>query len=409
MYPRDTREWAESVFGTCDLGDVRRLERLIDYASRQALQPKATTSRACGEDTAALEGAQRLLRNPDVDPHDIDEGVFERSLQGCAGRERILAIQDTTTIKVRHRPLAQDRIKDNSAGGWFVHTALAVDGKTGEPLGVIDQERWLRPKNRPGTASRGTRPYQEKESYKWELSLRRVRQRLPATERLVTVGDRESDIYEFLYFMTTEGLRFVVRGRQERRVDYHGGTLADGKDQAPVFGHQTVWIGQRGACPQRAGTMRPARKKREAHVELRAQRATFRPPKNRHTAAREPVTVNVVWVVETHVPRGAEALEWMLLTSEPIETDEDVARVVKDYEHRWIIEEYHQAWKTGCAIEARALQSDENLDRIYAITSPIAVRLLQLKHIQNDQPDQSCQSMLSEDEWQCLYASVERG
>jgi hypothetical protein len=99
----------------------------------------------------------------------------------------------------------------------------------------------------------------------------------------------------------------------------------------------------------------------------------------------------------------------MLLTGEPIETDEDVARVVKDYEHRWIIEEYHQAWKTGCAIEARALQSDENLDRIYAITSPIAVRLLQLKHMQNDQPDQSCQSMLSEDEWQCLYASVERG
>jgi len=59
----DPREWSESTFGGCDLGDVRRVDRLVDYAGRQALAPAASTSAACGGDAAAHQGDYKLLRN----------------------------------------------------------------------------------------------------------------------------------------------------------------------------------------------------------------------------------------------------------------------------------------------------------------------------------------------------------
>ena len=53
-------------------------------------------------------------------------------------------------------------------------------------------------------------------------------------------------------------------------------------------------------------------------------------------------------VFELGPPAGAPAVEWLLLTTLPVDTPEALAFVVDSYRARWVIEEYFKALKTGC-------------------------------------------------------------
>ena len=66
---------------------------------------------------------------------------------------------------------------------------------------------------------------------------------------------------------------------------------------------------------------------------------------------RETVKLNAVLATEVHGPKTG-SLRWMLLTTSPIETLEQVIDVVDGYTYRWRIEEFHRAWKSGgCNVE----------------------------------------------------------
>ena len=49
------------------------------------------------------------------------------------------------------------------------------------------------------------------------------------------------------------------------------------------------------------------------------------------------------------------------------------------YECRWVIEEYHKAQKTGCAIEGLQFSSAAALTPMIALLSVVAVTLLNLR------------------------------
>ena len=117
-----------------------------------------------------------------------------------------------------------------------------------------------------------------------------------------------------------------------------------------------------------------------------------------------------VLVREVKAPRGVEPLEWMLLTKEPVGTLEQATTVVGYYEKRWLIEEFHKAWKSGCRVEHRPLQSLGNLERMMVITSHVAVRLLQLRSSADELGEKSsCEPILERDEWECLHAMAKPG
>jgi IS4 transposase len=79
------------------------------------------------------------------------------------------------------------------------------------------------------------------------------------------------------------------------------------------------------------------RKTRQARVQVRAAKLTLRPP---WRADRElpPMTVNVVLVRESNPPPGEVAVEWILVTTLPIDTPEQVRQIVEYYWVRWNIE-----------------------------------------------------------------------
>jgi hypothetical protein len=399
----DRQQWAEEVFGGNSLPDERLSRRLVAYAAAQANDPRASTAGACKGDVAAREGAYRFLENERVLPEDIEVGAFQHTVELCRGRERVLAVQDSTGISVKHQPLAEALKEYGSPTGFMVHSTLAIDGGTGEVLGLLDQARWLRDKNRPSAKDRYERPYGDKESYKWERAERRAVGQLHTTSNVITVGDRESDIFELIQYFTDATRRFVIRASLNRRVAGEMGNLWSELEQAPCVGERTVSVGQRGGQQSKGGqSARSARAGREATVKIRAAPVWLRPPKTRSQKI-PPIGVNAVFVTEPSPPPGVEPLCWRLLTSEPISTSEDVIQVVQDYEKRWKIEEFHKCWKSGCRVEERALQSIEAVERMMVILAPIAVLIMQLHTLANNAPDESCTNVLDEASSRCLW------
>src|SRR5258706_2474096 len=67
------------------------------------------------------------------------------------------------------------------------------------------------------------------------------------------------------------------------------------------------------------------------------------------------------------------------------------------YRARWIVEDFHHGLKTGCRIEQRQLQTYEGLRTLLGVLSPEAVRLLQLRNVARQAPEQPAQQVLPAD------------
>ncbi|MDQ6648242.1 MAG: IS4 family transposase [Pseudomonadota bacterium] len=408
MFPTDAKVWAQDIFGGCELGDARRTKRLIDMGERLARQAGASMAACCSGDPAAQLGSYRFLRNAAVSAKEIAEGGFTAVGRHAREHRRLLALEDTTTLSYRHAVAAELGMIGTDAAatsrGYLVHSVLLVDAHSERTLGLIEQQYWRRdPAGHGKKHARKQRPYIDKESVKWQRASEHVAQRLgPSMAQVIAVCDRESDVYDYLQYKRAQQQRFVLRARVDRRVEGHVGSLFTTlEEHARVVGHKSVSIAQRSG-----------RKARVAQLVLQAATVALRAPA-RTGRGGQTLSVNVVLAQEVDAPEGVTPLCWRLLTSEPIDDLDAVRRVVRDYELRWRIEEYHKAWKSGVGVERQRLQSAPNLERMLVITAFVAVRLLQLREAVQAAPSVEAPTVpestsLSQDEWRMLWASTER-
>ena len=115
---------------------------------------------------------------------------------------------------------------------------------------------------------------------------------------------------------------------------------------------------------------RQNRETRQAKVEVRAASVTLRPP-YRPDRKLPPVTVNVVLVREPNPPAGETPVEWILVTTLPIDTLEQVRTIVEYYCVRWCIEILFRTLKSGCRIEHRRF---EHIDRVLPVCGAVLDR-----------------------------------
>ena len=95
-------------------------------------------------------------------------------------------------------------------------------------------------------------------------------------------------------------------------------------------GKQTISIRARQAKIGQGKSARSrSRVARTAELEIR--KATIQVARPAHGASTLPkfVTVNVVLCEEINPPEGEDPICWMLVTTLPIDTDEDVQRVIR--------------------------------------------------------------------------------
>ncbi|MCP1105465.1 IS4 family transposase, partial [Serratia nevei] len=81
------------------------------------------------------------------------------------------------------------------------------------------------------------------------------------------------------------------------------------------------------------------------------------------------------------------------------------------YERRWLIEDFHKAWKSGGAqVESLRMQSRGNLERMVVVLAFIAVRIQQLRYLGLQKAvgeKQSCECILSPLAWKLLWLKRE--
>lgn len=405
MFLRGDANWAEQTFGDCDLGDERRTRRLVDIGKRMASQMGSSLSKCCEGDEAALLGSYRLLRNEGVKAEAIREGGFAATVRQAQEHALLLAVEDTTSVSYEHTVAARLGTTSNSPNakrrGYQVHSVLLLDAQSEQTVGLIEQTHWRRETSGYGKKhQRKKRAYEDKESYKWEQASIQTAGRLGDTmARTISVCDREADLYEYLDHKLRQDQRFVVRAKVDRRVLERESSLFETlkKESAQLCCYR-VQVAQRGGRPART-----------VKLSLRGMTLAVMPPAGKG-AKRTPLRINALLVEEIDAPLKAEPLCWVLLTTEPVATAEDALVVVRHYECRWRIEEYHKAWKSGVGVERQRFQSPENLERMLAITAFLAVRLLQLRENQEapvGKEDRTCDEVLSEDEWKVLWLSTE--
>lgn len=343
----------------------------------------------------------------------------QETLQQIGGYKQVLLLQDTTSFNFSHHPATtgMGSLGSDAPQGFLAHSVL-VASPTGVPLGLLDQQVWVRDPNEYGKReTRHERDFKDKESYKWVRALFSQDQ-LPDDVQPIVVADAEAHIYEFIASMKpkvesdkdgkeldlqqkqqklTKPLDFIVRASDNRSFTIDGDGLFE-------------VIGQQSAKHTFRLTVRrnPQREKPYlAQMEMRFCTVVLRQP-SRAKTDHQTLEVWVVDVRELHPPDSEKAIHWMLLTSLPIETVEQAQQVVTWYSYRWLIERFHYTLKSGCRLEESQLRDVENIQRLLGVYSIVACRLLKIAYQSRVNPDEPCTSMLSDAEWQALYIFTQR-
>jgi hypothetical protein len=410
--------WAEVEVAGADFGDTRLDDRFVMLLSTLGSRPNLSIPAAC-LGRAEIKAAYRFFDNDKVTFEKVIEPHLAQTKDRMAEHELVLLVQDTTEIDLT-RP--EQDVKgvgelDGARQGFLLHEMHAFIPE-GIPLGTV----WAEALNRiegvshvSAAEKRRTRkqmPIEDKESLRWLTGLREARQvarELPAV-RCVCVADSESDIYEV--FAEPRGeppVHWLIRACQDRALD--GDTAQRLRDQVlatpKLYEVELLIRGRQAKTAAEDRARRQNRETRPAKVEVRAACVTLRAP-YRPDRKLPPVTVNVVLVREANPPPGETPVEWVLVTTLPIDTLEQVRTIVEYYCVRWCIEILFRTLKSGCRIEHRRF---EHIDRVLpclGLCLIVAWRTLFVCRMGRSCPDLDCEAIFEPSEWKAVWTAVKR-
>ncbi|MFP3904674.1 MAG: IS4 family transposase [Armatimonadota bacterium] len=388
--------WVEDEYESLILHNKGRERRVKATVATFARKPAGPVTAVAG-DHAEATAMYRLLGNEAVDPDDLRAPLRDAALRRLGGEKIVIVPQDTTALNfTTHQateglgPLGGG---DGTKGyGLFVHSAIAVS-ESGVPLGLMHQQSWARSHEVGRKHSRKKRPLEDKESFRWVQTARAVQAAVPADTRLIQVADREADFFEMFAEPRREGSFLVVRVHRDRRL----------KDDERLLWDKVAQLKADRSFEMLVHTSHRTTV-RKACLELRFGPMTILPPRNGvHDEDLEPVTLNAIEVREVDPPEGATPILWRLLTDWPVCDAEQALRCVRYYELRWLIERYHYVLKSGCGIEDSQLRSFDRIERLLALLSAVALRLLWMTYSARETPDAPCTVAFSDIEWQVVY------
>ena len=214
----------------------------------------------------------------------------------------------------------------------------------------------------------------ERESQIWERESERIGPLVAPAVRWVRVADAGADIYEMLSSCQAHGHGFVIRSASNR-------ALVETNEGPPsklweVAGHAPAIAHFEHVLRARAGTAARVARLSVSAVAVRI-RAPQRPGYGRGKLPA--ITCTIVRVWEPEPPERSEPLEWLLLCDGEPTTPEQALECAKQYEKRWLIEEYHKALKTGRGAGRVQLETGERLMATVAILNVVALQLLVLR------------------------------
>ncbi len=365
----------QAIFGHAPLGDRRRTARLVETFNLMQRHPGGTLPDKLST-PADLRAFYRLCDADDVTHEAIIAAARQYTLAriaDCPGP--VLIVHDATELDYTSlTSLADDlgQIGTGSNLGYVCHNVLAVAADTGDVLGLVDQVLHRRDEVPEHETLTEHRERETRESLLWLRGTEHV----PADAKLIDVADQGSDTFEFLDHEFHSGRRFVVRAHKVRKV-YGGHQPVGPRHYLKQYAHSLPELGRFMMDVQ----TQPGRKPRKgAEFIVGGGPVLVCPPHAKYGHhGDDPLPLYMVQITEVAPPPGEKAIDWTLLTNQPVRTFADAWRVGGWYERRWIVEEYHKAQKTGCQIEDMQFTTTARLEPAIALLSVVAVTLLNLR------------------------------
>jgi len=392
-------DWAEEEFGGAQFGDERLSKRLVELARDFYARPQASIPQAC-DSRARTKAAYRWISHPMINLQSVLAPHYEATTRRIDEESIVLAVQDTTSFNysthIATQGLGPIGSPQRGPQGIMMHDTMAftVDGV---PLGLVDVQAWARdPKEVGKKHTRFKRPIEHKESAKWLHSFKAASavQAACRNTKVVSVGDREADIYELfaLALAQPNGAQLLVRAEHDRLVKDGHGRLFVHMNEQEVAATRVVDVPRTNKSRARRATL-----------EVRFAAVTLCPPVKKRSKLK-PIDLWAVLASEVDAPDDLAPLKWMLLTTLEVSTAEDAFEKLDWYAKRWGIEVFHKALKSGCRIEDRQLATEPRLENCLAIDLVIAWRILFLTMLGRHDPDQPCTAFFEEHEWKAVIA-----
>jgi hypothetical protein len=400
---REPTDWAEEEFGGCDLGDGRLRQRLMRIGRDFFARPTMNIPQACGQ-RARVKAVYRFFDHARVDLPSVLQGHYVATARRGREEKVILAVQDTTELNYSAHPATEllgPLCDKKGVIGMLVHDTMAYNLQ-GTALGLIDVQCWVRQEElTPKRDQRYELEIEQKESSKWLVSwqaAQRLQEQCPQS-MVVSVGDREADVYElFVQACQQPGAaRILVRATQERVRQL---TKQEQEEESGVWAFMAKRTADGEILLELPRT--PKRKARQAQVEIRYAPVELKAPKRK--AQLGPVKLWAVTAVEVGAPSGEEPVEWRLLTTVEVGSLDQALEVVRWYTLRFQIEVYHRTLKSGCKIEDRQLGNAQRLEGCLAIDMVVAWRIVHLTKLGREVPEVPCTIFFEEAQWKALVA-----
>jgi hypothetical protein len=405
-----TQTFGHTNFAHAQLGDKRRTKRLVTTADLMARRPGGTLPHKLNN-PKDLKAFYRLMNCDEVTHEAILDAHRVATLDKVdACQSPVLILHDATELDFSdHASLVDDlgQIGNGNQRGYIAQNSLAVDSKTRQVLGLVNQVLH----HRADVASEETlaqkRVRESRESLLWLKGT----EQLPADRQLVDVCDQGADTFEFIEREVHSGRRFVIRAAYDRGIVIGHGDPNESESShlrtyaqtLPIAGTWTLSVTSRETkkSPKKKGKKKTVKRiAREANMAVSFAAVQIKPPgKKNGLHGNTPLKVWVIRVWEIDPPDGQERLEWFLITNEVVETFPAAYRVVGWYECRWIVEEYHKGMKTGCQIESPQFTSEKRLQPAIALLSVVTLTLLEMRDASRraDAKTRAAREIISED------------
>lgn len=378
---RHETTWAEETFARADLKDRRLTRRLVQMADAAARQPGGTVTSVM-RSSAEAEGAFRFLESARIDPQDVTDAMCTSTAAACSEYSLVYVAVDQTDLTFKDPHRIRGLGPDNAKMSKVLRTsqvmnALVLDER-GVPVGLLDQQWWLRSEEKAPHWKMDRRAPEDRESHSWVRTIEACEGRIGRLApgcRPWYILDRGSDLSTFLRPCLEEQRLFTARAAHNRVIKDSRGRrrkLFPTLCRQPTVGTLSISI-PRGAD----------RLARLAQCEVRIL------PSAAIRLGREFYKTSVVFVRETgYVPEGQERISWRLLTSFAVTDFRDAKAVIRAYTLRWRVEEFHRTWKSGgCNVESSQLRSYDAIKRWATILAAVATRVERLKRLSRETPD----------------------
>jgi hypothetical protein len=384
-------------FSGASLGDLRLSKRLVGIAERMAEQPDRSFPKAVrGE--SELEAVYRFFQNEKVTWMGVMAPHVARTVErvaACAGP--VVVAHDTTEFAFGGDGREELGRLLKHGRGFYGHFALAVGGQEiRDPLGVLGLKVIVRDRERVAESAKARRENPDNEQRRWLELVDQVEAALDGRAHPIHVMDREADSYEIFAGLVGLDRRFVIRLTHNRLLDDGESKLFDEMIQVEGLAEREVPLSHRkrhGPPAQRK--IHPPRTSRAAKLAFSASTVCLPRPTYIKGEIAAQLQLNVVRVFEVDTPAGCEPVEWRLVTTEPIDTAEQILTVVDFYRKRWVIEEFFKALKTGCAVEKRQIESLDGLLKVLALFVPIAWSLLRIRVLAHESSETPADTVLT--------------